>query len=71
MHRWLVPIRNLFFSSPEKAAQRIYDDAPNPSFDGDNGAFILKGEVEPLPSNASERAVQDELLAWCKTVTGI
>ena len=25
MPRWLVPIRNLFFATPDKGAQRLYD----------------------------------------------
>ncbi|MEM8925665.1 MAG: SDR family NAD(P)-dependent oxidoreductase [Actinomycetota bacterium] len=71
MPRWLVPIRNLVFSSPEKGARRLYD-AINATGDAyPNGTYIQSGKPRPLPANAGDPAVQDALLAWCREATGI
>lgn len=71
MPRWLVPIRNLFFSSPEKAALRIRSAANSPDLNGRNGIFVQNGKARPLPSNAGDPAVQADLLSWCREVTGV
>lgn len=71
MPRLLVPVRNLFFSTPDKAAERIYDTAINPALDGVNGAFVMKGKIKQLPKSALDPEVQSELLAWCHEVTGV
>lgn len=71
MPKLLVPIRNLLFSTPDKAAKRLHDAATDPAFDAVNGAFIIKGKVQALPANATDRAVQTELLDWCRDATGV
>ncbi|MEM8708279.1 MAG: SDR family NAD(P)-dependent oxidoreductase [Actinomycetota bacterium] len=68
MPKFLVPIRNLFFSSPEKAAAKVYDAGQLTGVD--NGAFISRGKAKPLPGNAADPAVQTALLEWCREVTG-
>ena len=71
MPKLLVPVRNLMFSTPDKAAARLHDAATNPKYSHPNGAFVLKGKVKPLPGGAGDPAVQAALLAWCRDVTGI
>jgi NAD(P)-dependent dehydrogenase (short-subunit alcohol dehydrogenase family) len=71
MPTWLRPIRNLFFSSPDKAARRLQDAATRPDIKELSGAFILKGKVKELPKNAGDPLVQADLLGWCKEVTGV
>ncbi len=71
MPRLLVPVRNLFFSSPEKAARRIYDGAVDPGLAGHSGAFTKKGKIREVPAAAADPAVQAELLAWCRETTGV
>ena len=68
MPGWLVPIRNVLFSTPEKGAQRIYDalDAAAP-----NGAYMRKGKPRSLPGDAGDEAIQTDLLAWCRAATGL
>ncbi|MEM9464738.1 MAG: SDR family NAD(P)-dependent oxidoreductase [Actinomycetota bacterium] len=68
MPKLLVPIRNLFFSSPEKAAQKVFDAGQLAGLV--NGAYISRGRAKPLPGNAAEPAVQAALLDWCREVTG-
>jgi len=71
MPKLLIPIRNLFFSTPEKGARRLYDAATDDSLDVVNGAFVVKGEAKALPSSAIDPAVHTQLLDWCRSVTGI
>jgi NAD(P)-dependent dehydrogenase (short-subunit alcohol dehydrogenase family) len=71
MPPWLKPIRNLFFSSPEKAALRVYEDATNPLFASANGALVLNRKLKTLPHNSGDPEVQAELLAWCTAITGV
>lgn len=71
MPKFLVPIRNLFFSTPDKAAARLHAAATDPAFDTQNGAFIIKGKVKPLPGKAGDPAVRSQLLDWCREVTGV
>ena len=67
MPRWLVPIRNLFFTTPEKGGRRVYD-----SIEGEypSGAFVQGGKQRPLPANSADPAVQEALLRWCQQTTG-
>lgn len=44
---WLKPIRNLFFSSPEKGAEKIYKAAFNQKFVGKSGIYI-NGNILPI-----------------------
>ncbi|MEM1180127.1 MAG: SDR family NAD(P)-dependent oxidoreductase [Acidobacteriota bacterium] len=68
MPRWLIPIRNLFFATPEKGAQRLYD-----AIEGDfrSGAYVEGRKPRPLPGNSTDPAVQKALLDWCQEVTGL
>ncbi|MEM9517915.1 MAG: SDR family NAD(P)-dependent oxidoreductase [Actinomycetota bacterium] len=68
MPKLLVPIRNLLFSSPEKAAEKVAAAAQLTGIS--NGAYITRGKVKGLPGNASDPSVQAALLAWCREVTG-
>ncbi|MEM7301477.1 MAG: SDR family NAD(P)-dependent oxidoreductase [Pseudomonadota bacterium] len=45
MPKWLIPLRNLFFSSPEKGADRLYNAAfgNNPS-----GTFLAGSKPKPM-----------------------
>ncbi|MEM8902384.1 MAG: SDR family NAD(P)-dependent oxidoreductase [Actinomycetota bacterium] len=67
MPGWLVPIRNLFFSTPEKGAERIYEalDAEAP-----NGSYMRKGKPRAVPGDAGSQAVQEALVEWCRATTG-
>ncbi|MEM9745924.1 MAG: SDR family NAD(P)-dependent oxidoreductase [Actinomycetota bacterium] len=71
MPGWLVPLRNLFFSTPEKGAKKVYDaiNATGPAFP--NGTYVQGGKPRELPSVASDPAVQDALLAWGREMTGV
>ena len=71
MPKLLVPARNLFFSTPAKAAARVHDAATNTDFDTVDGAFIQKGKVKALPASATDPDVQQALLHWCREVTGV
>ncbi|MFK8023262.1 MAG: SDR family NAD(P)-dependent oxidoreductase [Ilumatobacter sp.] len=70
MPRWLMPIRNLFFSAPEKGAQRVYDAATSNKAGAPSGAFVMNGKVTPLRGNASDPDIQASLIAWCSEITG-
>lgn len=71
MPRWLVPVRNLFFASPEKGARRLYDALNATGAGLANGAFVLNGKPRPVPGDAADPSVQDALLSWCRDVTGV
>ncbi|MEM1249935.1 MAG: SDR family NAD(P)-dependent oxidoreductase [Acidobacteriota bacterium] len=71
MPRWLLPLRNLFFSSPEKGARRLYDAIHATGDEFPNGTYIEGGKPRPLPANAGDPAVQNALLAWCRKATGL
>ncbi len=71
MPKLLIPIRNLMFSAPDKAAARLHDVATNPEYAHPNGAFVLKGKIKALPGGAADPDVQASLLAWCHDVTGV
>lgn len=71
MPRWLVPIRNLFFTSPEKGARKVYDNINATGADYPNGAYVQGGRLRTLPANAGDPAVQKALLAWCHEMTGV
>ncbi|MEM9564502.1 MAG: SDR family NAD(P)-dependent oxidoreductase [Actinomycetota bacterium] len=71
MPRWLVPIRNLVFASPEKGAGKLYDAINATGPDYPNGTYVQGGKPRPLPADAGDPAVQDALLAWCNEVTGV
>ncbi|MEM9596431.1 MAG: SDR family NAD(P)-dependent oxidoreductase [Acidobacteriota bacterium] len=71
MPRWLVPIRNLFFASPEKGARRIFDSVNAPRADYPSGAYVQGGKRRALPADAGDPAVQKALLAWCQEITGV
>ncbi len=71
MPRWLVPIRNLFFASPEKGARKVYDGIGATGPDYPNGTYVQGGKPRPLPAGASDPAVEDALLAWCRETTGV
>ncbi|NRB52294.1 MAG: SDR family NAD(P)-dependent oxidoreductase [Saprospiraceae bacterium] len=45
---FLVPIRNLFFSSPEAGAEKLYEAAFDRRFADSSGTYILKGKVRPI-----------------------
>ncbi|MEM8618831.1 MAG: SDR family NAD(P)-dependent oxidoreductase [Actinomycetota bacterium] len=68
MPRWLVPIRNLVFATPEKGAAKLYD-----ALNGDypNGAYVQKGTARPFPAGVDDPAAQEALLAWCRDHTGV
>ncbi|MEM9513330.1 MAG: SDR family NAD(P)-dependent oxidoreductase [Actinomycetota bacterium] len=68
MPRWLVPIRNLAFASPEKGAQKLYD-----AINGDypNGSYVQRGAARPLPAGIDDPSVQADVLAWCRDLTGV
>lgn len=69
MPRWLVPIRNLFFSSPEQGARKLYDSIAATGHP--NGAYLRSGKLRPLPADAGDPAVQATLLEWCREATGV
>ncbi|MEM7271984.1 MAG: SDR family NAD(P)-dependent oxidoreductase [Actinomycetota bacterium] len=71
MPKWLVPIRNLVFATPEKGAQKLYDAINATGPDYPNGTYVQSGKPRALPADAGDPAVQDALLAWCETVTGV
>ncbi|MEO1056189.1 MAG: SDR family NAD(P)-dependent oxidoreductase [Actinomycetota bacterium] len=68
MPRWLVPIRNLFFATPEKGAQKLYG-----AINGDypNGSYVQRGSARPLPARIDDPAVQADVLGWCRELTGV
>lgn len=55
---FLVPIRNLFFSSPEAGADKLYQAAFDKQFANSSGIYLLKGKVRPIRHqlNAKELA---------------
>ncbi|MEM7342114.1 MAG: SDR family NAD(P)-dependent oxidoreductase [Actinomycetota bacterium] len=71
MPGWLVPLRNLFFASPEKGARKVYDaiNATGAAFP--SGVYVQGGKPKALPADAGDPAVQDALLAWCREATGV
>ncbi|MEM9134229.1 MAG: SDR family NAD(P)-dependent oxidoreductase [Actinomycetota bacterium] len=71
MPRWLVPIRNLFFSSPEKGARKLYDALNATGDEYPNGVYVQAGKPRPLPADANDTVVRDALLAWCREATGV
>ncbi|MEM7325077.1 MAG: SDR family NAD(P)-dependent oxidoreductase [Actinomycetota bacterium] len=71
MPRWLVPVRNLFFATPEKGAKRLHDAIAETDAAWPNGAYVKSGKVRPLPGDSGDPAVQEALLAWCKEMTGV
>lgn len=54
---WLRPIRNLFFSTPEKGAQHIYDAAFSLDIKG-SGIFVSEGKVRPMKYAIKEAEVE-------------
>ncbi|MEM7143226.1 MAG: SDR family NAD(P)-dependent oxidoreductase [Actinomycetota bacterium] len=68
MPRWLVPIRNLFFSTPEKGAAKIYDAIGG---DHPSGAYIQRGKPHAFPADIDDPGVHASVLAWCRDHTGV
>ena len=59
MPRLLVPIRNLFFGTPEAAADRLYEAGFGSSFGEATGVFVEgRGKVRSLPKSAVDPEVQ-------------
>lgn len=69
MPRWLVPIRNLLFTTPAKAGQKLLDTINAAGYP--NGAYVKGGKPRALPANASDPTVQKALLDWCQEMTGL
>ncbi|MEM1321594.1 MAG: SDR family NAD(P)-dependent oxidoreductase [Bacteroidota bacterium] len=44
---WLKPIRNLFFMSPQRGAENLYNAAFDPKYQ-DSGIFISEGKIRPM-----------------------
>ncbi len=71
MPGWLVPLRNLFFATPEKGARRVYDALNASGPDYPSGIFVQGGKPRALPGDAGAPDVQEALLAWCRDATGV
>ncbi|MEP4095809.1 SDR family NAD(P)-dependent oxidoreductase [Reichenbachiella sp.] len=48
MPNWLMPLRNLFFSKPKKAAKRIYEAAFGQEFRKETGVYISNRKIKPI-----------------------
>jgi hypothetical protein len=54
MPTWLLPIRHLFFRSPEHAANKMLEIATQPSV-FPSGSFVLNGKPKDMPfANCAE-----------------
>ena len=58
---WLKPIRNLFFMSPQRGAQSLYNAAFDSKYEG-SGIFISEGKVRPMKYEMSKSEI-NQLLA--------
>lgn len=61
MPGWLVPIRNLFFLSPERGGQSLYNAAFNEKYQG-SGIYINGGKMRPMKYTINEGEI-NQLLA--------
>jgi NAD(P)-dependent dehydrogenase (short-subunit alcohol dehydrogenase family) len=48
MPGWLVPFRNLIFSSPEKGAMKLYEAAFNQKFKEKSGVYISGNKLRAM-----------------------
>ncbi len=69
MPKWLLPLRYLFFKSPQEGATLIYKAAFDKKHAGKTGIFLKKNKEEPIQIKitASEK---DRLLSHIKTPPG-
>lgn len=60
MPSWLLPIRNLFFLSPQRGVMSLYNAAFNKKYEGSN-IFISEGRVRPLQLEITAKEVEQFL----------
>ena len=58
---WLKPIRNLFFMSPERGAQSLYNAAFDSKYQS-SGIFISEGKIRPMKFEITNKEI-NQLLA--------
>ena len=56
---WLKPLRNLFYSSPKKAARKIYEAAFGQDFRNETGVYISNGKIKSIDLEISLYEVVD------------
>ncbi|MEO0469068.1 MAG: SDR family NAD(P)-dependent oxidoreductase [Bacteroidota bacterium] len=62
MPGWLVPLRNLFFSRPQKGAKLLYQAAFDPSHGAQSGVYLSGNKVKPLRLRITE-AQREKILS--------
>ncbi len=67
----LRPVRDLFFTTPEKGAQRLYAAATRTDVTERGALVTSSSKILPAPRSASDPTTGAELLAWCREVTGV
>ncbi|MBX2874578.1 MAG: hypothetical protein KTR30_20820, partial [Saprospiraceae bacterium] len=58
---FLVPFRNLFFSSPQLGANKLYQAAFDPQFAHASGIYIIKGKVKAVRHQLSAAQLAEML----------
>jgi NAD(P)-dependent dehydrogenase (short-subunit alcohol dehydrogenase family) len=53
MPKWLILLRNLFFSEPKKGAEKLYSGAFNKNFTDKNAVYITNNKIKPTQKELS------------------